>query len=61
MFNTSGDVVMFSLSMLTPYTEYSVSVQAVNSVLGEISEIVDFTTFEDGESISVFKCCLLTS
>ncbi len=47
--NTTGAVVTLVLSDLTPFTAYSVTVRAVNSILGELSEDETFSTLEDSE------------
>lgn len=39
----------FLLESLLPFTEYSVVIYASNSIMGELSGVVQFTTLEDGE------------
>ena len=50
--NTTSPDIMEGLGPLEPFTNYSVAVRAVSSVLGEWSEAVNFTTLEDGEYFS---------
>lgn len=43
------------LDSLRPFTEYSVTLYAMNSVMGEVSELMQFTTLEDGECMTLYR------
>ena len=47
--NTTSNEQSFMLTSLLPFTEYFVVVGAVNNFVGVFSEMVNFTTLEDGE------------
>ena len=48
--NISASVLSYVMEMLRPFSNYSVTLNAVNSFIGERSSPVDFTTLEESES-----------
>lgn len=56
--DTGDDSLSFLLDMLTPFTNYSVTLVAVNQFSGEASETRTFTTSQDSKFYSQTCVCI---